>query len=62
MIQNLKKNVDQNCLTPRSFIFLDLRLPDSEQDTKTGFLPMTVIFNKDELDDVNVSDFIISVG
>ena len=46
--------LNHNLLSPKSFIFLDLRVPEVDHDSKTGFLPMTVIFNKEELDDANV--------
>ena len=55
MIQNLNTNEDiNNYKNQRSYIFLDIRLPDKDHDSKTGFLPMTVILDKDELDDINV--------
>ena len=60
-MRNLKNN-DQtvnNSLSPKSFIFLDLRVPEFDQDSKSGFLPMTVIFNKEELDDPNVKLILI---
>jgi len=56
---NRKKQPDdsqnkQEVLTPKSCIFLDLRLPDEDHESKTGILPMSVILNKEELEDNNV--------
>jgi hypothetical protein len=44
----------QEILTPKSCIFLDLRLTDEDHESKTGFLPMSVILNREELEDNNV--------
>jgi hypothetical protein len=49
---------DSNQLSPKSFVLLDLRI---EETSNTGFLPGTVILDRDDFLDSNVKNYFTTV-